>query len=405
MHFFALFLGILAAIGTLTSTIFLVLTLIGSWLFHRNAADQARAAAALPDDQLPFVSLLKPMHGLEPQLEQNFESFFVLDYPRYEVIFACDHPDDPAIELAERVRKRHPDVPSQIVVNGEPPWPNRQNYSLYSAAQVAKSDILVTSDSDVIVTPDYLRQVVPPMLSKRTGVLTCLYRGLATGGFWSVMDAIGMSVEMTSGVLVANLMEGMKFALSPTLVLNRQAHDSMGGYSATGFYFSHDFVIGNRLAKKGYDVVLSRHIISHVVPPMNFERMWDHLLRWAAGTLRSRPLGHLGTVLIFAVPYGILALVAGVLLGHPLLGAALLLWSLLNRTIESLVVGWGITRDPICLRRPWLFAVRDLLGFAIWVASYLSPDLKFARGLRSVELLRDGSIREKHADIAAPSMR
>lgn len=402
MHWFALFLGILAVTGTLTSTIFLLLTLIGSWRFHRSAAEQRRAAAALPDDQLPFVSLLKPMHGIEPQLEQNFESFFVLDYPRYEVIFACDHADDPAIELANHVRARHPEVASQVVINGEPPWPNRQNYSLYSAAQVAKSDILVTSDSDVIVTPDYLRQVVPPMLSKRTGVLTCVYRGLSTGGFWSLMDAIGMSVEMTSGVLVANLMEGMKFALSPTLVLNRQAHESMGGYTATGFYFSHDFVIGNRIAKNGYDVVLSRHIVSHVVPPMSFGRMWNHLLRWAAGTLRSRPMGHLGTGLIFAVPYGILAMLAGMILGHKWIGAALLGWSILNRMIESMVVGWGITRDPVCLRRPWLYAVRDLIGFAVWVASYIVNDLSWRE--RSFELMNDGRIRvrENSPSVAAP---
>jgi ceramide glucosyltransferase len=402
MHFIGVLLAVLAATGILTSTIFLLLTLIGTWIFHRGAAQQKRLAESLSDDQLPFVSLLKPMHGLEPQLEANFESFFTVDYPRYEVIFACDHADDPAIEVADRVRARYPHISSQVVVNGEPPWPNRQNFSLYSAAQVAKSDILVTSDSDVIVTREYLREVVPPMLDSKTGMLTCVYRGLATGGFWSLMDAIGMSVEMTAGVLVANLMEGMKFGLSPTLVLNRQAHESIGGYTATGFYFSHDFVIGNRIAKNGYNVVLSRHVISHVVPPMSFKKMWQHLVRWAAGTHRSRPMGHLGTGLVFSVPYGILALIAGAMLGHVGIGAAVLAWSVLNRMIEALVVGWGITRDPACLRSPWLYPIRDLVGFAVWVASYAGTNLAWRE--RSFELTTDGRIRvrETPPNVVAP---
>ncbi len=394
--------AVVAAIGIVTSTIFLLLTLAGAWVFFREAARQKRFAASLTDDQLPFVSLLKPMHGIEPQLEENFESFFVVDYPRYEVIFACDHDDDPAIAIANKVRERHPHIPSTIVVNGEPPWPNRQNFSLFSAAQVAKSDYLVTSDSDVIVTRNYLREVVPPMLDKKNGALTCFYRGLATGGFWSVMDAIGMSVEMTAGGLVANLFEGMKFALSPTLVLNRQAHESIGGYTATGYYFSHDFVIGNLIAKNGYNVVLSRHTIAHVVPPMSFKKMWQHLVRWAAGTRRSRPWGHLGTGLIFSVPYGILALVAGSLLGHPGIGAALFGWSILNRVIESLVVGWGITHDPACLYQPWLYPIRDLVGFAVWVASYTSTQLAWRD--RSFELMSDGriSVRGSEPGSAAP---
>jgi len=141
------------------------------------------------------------------------------------------------------------------------------------------------------------------------------------------------------------------------------------------------------------------------VPPMTFSRMWNHLLRWAAGTLRSRPMGHLGTGLVFAVPYGVLALVAGLMLGHPWIGALLLAWSVLNRMIESLVVGWGITRDPICLRQPWLYAVRDLLGFAVWAASYMSRDLSWRE--RSFELMSDGRIkvREAHSSIPAPQVK
>jgi len=396
MHLLAILIAAIAGIGTVSSSVFLVLALIGARRFHAIAREQKAFEATLSDAQLPFVSLLKPLHGLEPQLEENLESFFTQQYPDFEVLFAVDHEDDAAIEVARRVMARHPERTSQIVVNGEPPWANPPAYSFYRMAEVARGEILVTSDSDVIVAGDYLRQVVPPLLSENTGMLTCVYRGLNRGGFWSSMDAIGMSVEMTAGVVIANWMEGMKFGLGPTIVVRRDALAAIGGYVPVGEYFSNDFVIGKFIAEKGFEIALSRHIISHVVPPMSFKRMWQRQVRWAAGTRRSRPLGHLGSGLVYAVPYGLLALLAGVLLGHPLLGTAILGWSVLNRCIEALVIGWGITRDRTCLVRPLKYVIRDLLGFAIWTASYVSRKISWRDG--RFELIEDGRVRMRDRD-------
>ncbi len=300
---------------------------------------------------------------------------------------------------------RQPERQARVLINGDKAfgdaaWPNLAALSFYTMEQAARGAILVTSDSDVIVDRDYLRQVVPPLLHEKTGMLTCVYRGLSryvdgSGGFWSLMDAIGMSVEMTAGVVIANWMEGMKFGLGPTIVVRRDALQAIGGYEAIGDYFSNDFVIGSFVAEKGFDVAISRHIISHVVPPMTFKRMWQRQVRWAAGTRRSRPMGHLGTGLVFAVPYGLMALAAGVLLGHPWLGAAVLGWSVLNRIIEALVVGWGVTRDRVCLTQPWLYVVRDLLGFAVWTASYVSGNITWRDG--RFELIADGRIRVRQS--------
>ena len=168
--------------------------------------------------------------------------------------------------------------------------------------EIASYDILVTSDSDVEVQPDYLRQVVAPLLDPKIGMVTCVYRGKNAGGFWSGMDAIGMSVEMTAGVLVANLLEGMKFGLGPTIVVRKDSLAKIGGYQVLGEYFANDFVIGNFIEKAGYKVVLSDHVIDHVVPPMTFKRMWERQVRWAKSTRYSRPKGHFGTGLIFSVP-------------------------------------------------------------------------------------------------------
>ena len=360
----------IAVVGTISSTVFLILALLGAAKFHGEAERQRLAAEKLTS--WPPVSLLKPVHGLEAQLEKNVESFFRQDYPDYEILFAADTEDDAALSVVREVAARYPKIPCRVVVNGRPPWPNPPAYSFARMTEMAAHDILVTSDSDVEVSPNYLREIVPPMLDPNVGMLTCLYRGKNAGGFWSGLDAIGMSVEMSAGVVTANLLEGMKFGLGPTIVARKDSVEKIGGYRVLGEYFSNDFVIGNLIEKAGYRVVLSRHVIDHVVPPMTFRRMWERQVRWAKGTRWSRPKGHLGTGLIFAMPYGILGFVAAAAMGHVGLGAALLGAAISNRVIESLAIGWGVVRDPRALKAPWLYPVRDLLGFAVWCASYLS---------------------------------
>jgi ceramide glucosyltransferase len=359
-----------AAIGTISSSVFLVFTLLGAGKFHREAERQAAEAAAVTS--LPPVSLLKPVHGFEARLVDNIESFFRQDYPDYEILFAADEADDAALGVIREIAARYPKIRSRILVTGHPPWPNPPSYSFAKMAEVAAHDILVTSDSDVEVSPNYLREVVPPMLDPKTGMLTCLYRGKNVGGFWSSLDAIGMSVEMSAGVLAVNLLDGMKFGLGPTIVARKDSVEKIGGYSVLGDYFSNDFVIGNLIEKAGYRVVLSRHVIDHVVPPMTLRRMWERQVRWAKGTRYSRPKGHFGTGLVFAMPYGILGLIAAAGLGWWRVGAGLLCVAILNRLIEALVVGWGVVRDPVARRAPWLYPIRDLLGFCVWTASYLS---------------------------------
>jgi len=357
-----------AIVGTLSSAVFLGLAFLGVIRFHRDARRQLRA---IPDDaHLPPVSVLKPVHGLEARLKENIESFFRQDYPDYEILFAADSADDAALEVAREVSARYPNIRSRILVTGTP-WPNPVVYSFYSMAEVAAHEILVTTDSDVEVSPNYLREIVPPMLDPQVGMLTCVYRGKNAAGFFSGLTAIGMSVEMTAGVLVANLLEGMKFGLGPTTVVRKDSLASIGGYTALKDYIAYDFAIGNLIAKAGYRVLLSGHIIDHVVNQKSFRHMWQNQLRWAQTTRYSRPKGHFGSGLIFAVPYGLLGFFAAWGVGHLAIGVLLLGIAVLNRLLEAWLVGWTVVRDPQIRQAPWLYPLRDLLGFAIWFASYL----------------------------------
>ncbi len=383
-----------AIVGVISSTVYLLLAVAGMAKFSKEAARQKREAATINASELPAVSVLKPLHGIEVQLERNLESFFLQDYAgEFEVILAVDRSDDAALPIAEKVSARYPHISSRILITGEPMWPNPPAHAFSRMAEIARYDLLVTSDSDVEVDAHYLAEIAPAFRDAAVGMLTCVYRGLSRGGIWSALDASGMSVEMTAGVLAANLLEGMKFGLGPTIAVRRRALDAIGGFKALGHYFSNDFVMGNLIAAQGFRVVLSRHIISHIVPPMSFRKMWQRQVRWATGTKYSRPKGHFGTVFVFAVPYGMLGLLAGLLLRHPALGVDLFCVSVLNRVTEGYLIGWGVARDRECLNKAWLYPLRDLLGFAVWVASYLSRNMRWRDG--RFELIEGGLIRTR----------
>ena len=358
-----------AVVGTLSSAVFLGLALVGVIRFRSDARQQF---SSVPDDNhLPSVSVLKPVHGLEARLKENVESFFLQDYPDYEILFAADEANDAALDVVREVCARYPHIRSRVLVTGAL-WPNPVVHSFHCMAEAATHDILVTTDSDVEVSPRYLREIVPPMLDPKVGMVTCVYRGKNAAGFFSALTAIGMSVEMTAGVLVANLLEGMKFGLGPTTVIRKDSLASIGGYAALQDYIAYDFAIGNLIAKAGYRVILSGHVIDHVVNQKSFLRMWQNQLRWAQTTRYSRPKGHFGSGLIFAIPYGLLGLVSAGLLGHWTIGALLLTVAVVNRLAEAWLVGWMVVRDSQVRRAPWLYPLRDLLGFLVWFASYLN---------------------------------
>ncbi len=360
----------IAFVGILSSTVVLVLAILGAIKF-RGYAKRDRLAAEKAAAHLPPVSVLKPVHGAEVRLRVNHESFFHQDYPKFEILFAADEADDSALPIIRELSAKYPHVPVEILILGQPKWPNAPNWCFHHLSKAAHYDILVTSDSDVELAPNYLREVVPPMLDPKVGSVTCLFRGKGAGGFWSDLDAIGMSVEFTAGVVMADLLEGTKYGLGPTIVVSKESIGKIGGYEACREYLSNDFVVGNFISKAGYEVVLSGHVVDHVAPVLNFHQMWERQLRWAMGTRYSRPRGHFGSGLTFAVPYGILAFVACLASDRPVLGVSLLAATLLNRMIECWVIGWWAARDKVAKRWVLLYPLRDIYGFLVWAASYM----------------------------------
>ena len=381
----------LAAFGLVTSTVFtgMVLWAIPAYLRERRAAF---AKLDHPPGFTPPLTLLKPLHGSEPHLEEHLATFFEQDYPEYEILFCARTSDDAGLATARRVAARYPQIPAKFFSTGEPPYINAKVRSMELMEEAAAHDILVISDSDVRVTPNYLRAVALPFADSRVGGITCPYRGVAAeGGLWARLEAVGMSVEMTSGVLVARMMEGMQFTLGPTMAFRRDTIRRMGGFRVTADYCADDFILGNETFKLGQTVVLSHHAIDHMVINASLAQSLKHQVRWMKSTRFSRPKGHFGTALTFSMPFGLLGLAAGVASHHVAVGVGMLLWAIASRLALSIAVGNWVVGDRDWFNLLVLYPIRDLMGFCFWASSYLSSKILW-RG-RVFQLLPGGKMR------------
>jgi ceramide glucosyltransferase len=378
------FLLLLSIIGIITSTMYALLVATGAVRLAQ------RRRAMLLGTFAPPVSLLKPLHGLEPDLESHLQSFFEQDYPEFEIIFCARTDQDAGLEIARRVAARYPKIRSRFLCSGSAPYANAKVWSLERMQNAASHRFFVVSDSDVSVAPGYLRAVMAPFADERVGLVTCLSRGVGNN-FWSRLEAVGMSIEMSAGVLVAEMLEGMKFALGPTMVVRRDSLEAAGGFRALGPYHADDFILGNMIAAGGHRVVLSTHTIDHHVLNTSFLPSVLHQIRWMKSTRFSRPKGHLGTALTFSLPYGLLAAGIAVGLHRPLLGGLLLTWTWASRVALGALVGRLAVEEPRLWRSAFLYPLRDLLGSCYWVASYVSNQVRW-RG-EVYNLLQDGFMR------------
>src|SRR5579872_1402914 len=388
----------LALIGIASSTVFLGLVVVACVRYRRRARVDAAAAATLPVALFPPISILKPVHGVEERLEENLESFFLQDYPDFEIVFGARSADNDALRVVEKLRRKHPSVRVRIVLSGEPAWPNAKVYSLEKMIAQSAHEFIVISDSDIWVPAHAMRNIVAPLLQKNVGLVTCMYRGVPSHDFGSGLEALGMSIEMTSGVVVADMLEGMKFALGAIMATRKDVLPAIGGIRATRDYYSDDFVLGNLISAAGYKVVLSHQIVGHVLVPRSLAKTLADQLRWMKSTRFSRPKGHVGSGLTFSTPFGLLALIAGSALDMTGVGTALFAWSILNRIIQALVAGWGVTGDRRSLTLCWLYPLRDFLGSFLWIASFNGGTF-FWRG-EMYRFLRGGRIVPEHRPAA-----
>ncbi|MGH9721719.1 MAG: bacteriohopanetetrol glucosamine biosynthesis glycosyltransferase HpnI [Bryobacteraceae bacterium] len=366
-------------------TLLLLLAVAGSIVYCVLAVVAVRDYLAhrveIPPE-LPAISILKPLAGAEPGLERNLRTFFEQDYPAFEILLAVRSPDDAAIPVVEKLRGEFPQVASRLIVTGEPPYPNAKVYSLDQMKSAARHELLAMSDSDIRVTPEFLKVVAAEFVDARAGLSTCPYRAVPGLGFWSKLEALGINTQFMSGVIVARFIEGMKFALGPTIVARRAVLDEMGGFDRLKDYLAEDFVMGKFAAELGYQVVLSTYVIEHHIGSHGFRENLDHRLRWARSTRCSRPKGYLGEFFTMPVPLALM-----LLLWKPATWPVVAV-ALAGRFVYAWFCAEGVLHDPLTRSNWWLLPVQDMLAFGVWIAGFFGETITW-RG-RQYRLLEDG---------------
>ncbi len=380
-------LEVAAVIGTAGSLFFYSLSTLGLLSFLRDARRKVNQAAShgLPNNQLPPVSILKPLKGIDPEIWESFCSHCEQDYPQFQLIFGVSDGADPAVEVVRRLQAKYPAVPIELIVCDRVLGTNIKVSNLVQMLPAARHEILLVNDSDIRVPPDYLRKVVAPLADDTVGLVTCLYRAVAAPTLGSRLEALGISTDFVPGVLSARFLEkGLHFGLGSTLAFRRSELEAIGGFEALLDYLADDYELGRRIVANGKKVELSAATVTTFLPAYTTGEFFRHQLRWSRTIRDARRSGYVGLIFTFGVPWALVTLLAarGAPWAWALLGLLLIVRCAVGMVTATLVLG-----DRQVVRSMVLLPLRDLIAPIVWAASFMGSRI-YWRG--DVFILKDG---------------
>jgi ceramide glucosyltransferase len=357
---------------------------VGKGRAARGSFDEKNAQSATsPHPPLPILhplSILKPVRGRDPRFYDAIRSHAAQDYPQFEILFGVSDPHDSAIADIERLQCEFPSVPISLTVVSTKA-PNIKAGVLAELARRARHPLLVINDSDIKVPPGYLRAVTAPLSDAGVGLVTCLYRAAAES--WAAQwEALGIATEFAPSVLVARLLGVAEFALGSTLAVRAETLREIGGFEAIASYLADDYQLGSHISRRGYHIQFAPVVVETNLGAGSWHDVWKHQVRWSRTIRVSRPSGYFGYVVTHATLWALVAFAAGQWEAGVL--------ALALRLAAGVWVGAGVLRDRSVARRFWLIPLRDLAGFAIWLAGLFGDTVEW-RG-QKLRLRSDGRI-------------
>jgi ceramide glucosyltransferase len=322
----------------------------------------------------PPVSILKPVRGLDPDAYENFASFCRQDYADYEILFCVGDTNDPVFPLLERLVREFPEHRIRILIGSGRDAVNDKVAKLVRLVNEASYEYLVINDSDVRVKPDYLRKIVAPLANPKIGAVTCFYVPTEDTSWVQRLQDVGMLSDFYPGILVAKQLDGVKFALGPTIGTTRTRLQAFGGYASLENRPADDLLVGRLIAEQGYEVALLPYSISTVPDYQSMRDLFLKRLRWITVMRHMRPWGHFGLIFTLGLPWALLAVAV-----HPTLGiaAGYLGGYLLFRVALTAVVGaWGLKQRGVW-GKMLLIPVWDAVACLIWLFSFTRKSIRW----------------------------
>jgi ceramide glucosyltransferase len=318
---------------------------------------------------LPPISILKPIKDVERGMYSNLASFLSQDYPKFQVLFSLQNPDDPALEILERLRRNFPDVDMEIVVSKNRIGYNPKINNISNAYPFAKYDFLMISDSDIRVDKDLLRRVVTPMSDPSVGLVTCLYRSDGGTSPGSILEALSINAQFLPNTLVAGFLLRLRFALGAVMLARRSAFEASGGLQNLSNHLADDYILGHSILAAGYRLAFCNAIVNSVPSFHTFSEALSHLIRWARTIRVCQPAGYIGVFLLHSLP---LILLHILLFGptYPMVALGLLV--ILARYGAITWIHRRYLNTPnLRYQLPWI-PLSDLFQFGIWMLGFRS---------------------------------
>jgi ceramide glucosyltransferase len=373
----------LIAVGLGASTFLYLLGLRSAHEFFSRRRNGVAPAAG----DLPPVTVLKPLKGVDIELYENLVSLCRQRYHRFQILLGVADPADPAVLLARRLQQEYPDVDIELVVDSRVYGSNYKVSNLHNTVQRAKHDVIVLGDSDIRVGPDYLRRVVAPLSDPRVGLTTCLYRAVNRGGLPTLIESLFIHTDFDALVMVARKIEKSTYAFGATIALRREVLDEIGGFLPLANYLADDYQLGNRIAARGYELALSHEIVETVIGLGGWRRLFDHQLRWARTYRISRPGGYFGSILTHGTFWALL----NVLYHHfSPLSCLISLAALSVRYFWAGAMTWRYLRADTSPLAMLLVAPKDLFVSLVWFLAFAGNTVAWSG--RRFRVLRGGEM-------------
>jgi ceramide glucosyltransferase len=321
-------------------------------------------------DSWPPVTVLKPICGLEKGLEENLRSTCQQDYPTFQVVLSAQRADDPALPLLRKIEREMGPERVTVVVDDRQTAPNGKIRNLLGALPYARHDVLVISDSDVRLRPDYLKAIVAPLFDPGVGCACTLYRVSGAGRWYEMLEQLTLNADFTQNLVFAWVTGASSFALGATTAIRRSTLDEIGGLAALSDYLVEDFEMGRRVRASGKRVAIVPYFVDMTVDLAGPGGWWRHQVYWDQNTRAANAAGLFWTVLVRAVPF---ALLVALVRGFDAVGLGALAGALAIRlSTAALFLGWGLG-DRGGVRGLALLPFRDIAGLVSWFLAFVWP--------------------------------
>ncbi|XHU95886.1 MAG: glycosyltransferase [cyanobacterium endosymbiont of Rhopalodia gibba] len=359
MFSLAKILQFLCLIPILGGAIFSILTVLTAQHFFKNSK------LNVIYDYTPPLTVLKPVRGLEKNLKRNLRTIATQDYPNYQIIYSVQDPEDPAFPILKEIQEEFGSNRISLVVSALEAGANGKVNNLLGAIKEARHDIIVISDSDTNLQPNYLKKIVAPLDNPEVGCVCTLFKVIKGDHWFEKMELLTINADFIPSVIFAEVTGASIACLGPSIAIRQSTLETIGGLESLADYLVEDYEIGRRVWNSGKNIVLLPYIIDVVVDLKNSRDWWTHQVYWDQNTYLAKPFPFIATIFIRSIPFALLfALIRG-----DIIGLYILIGTITIRLITAGITSWKM-EDAEGVKSLYLLPFRDILGLAFWALSF-----------------------------------